>query len=106
MTHPSKRKGNGFEREVVKLAQAYGLDAERARGSDGRSLGHAETVDLVVEGYTIQAKRRKAIPKWLAIAPEFDAVVTRPDGGGALIVLPLEDWLEDQRRIKQARVES
>ncbi len=29
MTHPSKRKGNSFEREIVTLLQDFGLSADR-----------------------------------------------------------------------------
>ena len=46
MPHPSKRKGDRGERMVVQAARDAGLEAVRARGSDGRALGEAETVDV------------------------------------------------------------
>ena len=48
MTHPSKVKGNNYERELVKEAQAKGLEAERAYASNGKALGECEEVDLIV----------------------------------------------------------
>ena len=35
MSHPSKQKGNRFEREIVDKAKDRGLDAKRAWGSNG-----------------------------------------------------------------------
>jgi Holliday junction resolvase len=46
--HPSKRKGGAFERDLVHDAEAVGLTAERAFMSNGRALGCAETVDVLV----------------------------------------------------------
>ena len=39
IAHPSKRKANRHERELVKIAEAKGLEAERAYASNGQSLG-------------------------------------------------------------------
>jgi Holliday junction resolvase len=94
MTHPSKRKGNTFEREIVKRAQTHDLRAERAYASNGRSLGHHETVDVLIENFKIQAKRRARIANWLKPDEHVDAVVVREDRGEPLIVLPLDDFLE------------
>lgn len=38
MAHPSKRKGNRYERELVDAFQDAGLRAERAWGSNGCAL--------------------------------------------------------------------
>ena len=38
MTHPSKIKGNTFERECVNKAKKAGLKAQRAYGSNGKML--------------------------------------------------------------------
>ena len=60
MTHPSKVKGNTFEREVVRLFESYDVACKRAWGSNGQSLGLHEEVDCLAEGdLRIQAKRRK-----------------------------------------------
>ena len=43
-----KQKGNRIERYCVNLTEGYGIKAKRAWGSDGRSLGWSEEVDLEV----------------------------------------------------------
>ncbi len=65
MSHPSKTKGSRFERELRDWLVARGYQAERARGSDGRSLGCVAEVDLIIHDASpqrVQAKRRKALP--------------------------------------------
>ena len=96
MTHPNKIRGNNLEREIVNTAKEAGLSAKRAYASDGRSLGKSEVVDVIVEEYCIQAKRKKKVAQWLY--PDFhgedvDIVATRMDRKEALIVLPLKEWL-------------
>jgi len=93
MSHPSKTKGNGFERELVKRARDAGLEAERAYASNGRALGEVEEVDLVVQGCRIQAKRRKKIADFLRIPPGADAVVFRQDRGETLAMIPYQTLL-------------
>ncbi len=72
-----KRKGSNAEREFVNL---YG--GRRAWGSDGRSLGLPEGVD-VTESYhgDVQVKSRKALPKWMQIPEGCDCVAIRVHGG-------------------------
>ncbi len=101
MTHPSKVKGNKFEREIVRTIKDAGFDGERAYASDGRSLGENEKVDVraTIKGkkYLIQAKIRKQIAKW--IIPDTDSVdiqIIRQDRGEPLVVQPLSAWLEDK----------
>lgn len=94
MPHSSKRKGNRFEREVVKTAEAHGLDAERAYASDGRSLGECEAVDVLIrcpdaDCVRVQAKRRKKIAAYLTPPDGADITVIREDYGDALAVVPL-----------------
>ena len=96
MTHPNKIRGNNLEREIVNTAKEAGLSAKRAYASDGRSLGKSEVVDVMVEEYCIQAKRKKKVAQWLY--PDFhgedvDIVATRMDRKEALIVLTLKEWL-------------
>jgi hypothetical protein len=45
MSHPNKVKGTGYEREIVKAAQAVDLLAKRAWGSNGEALGFSKEVD-------------------------------------------------------------
>jgi len=102
MPHSSKRKGNRFEREVVDTAEAYGLEAERAFASDGRSLGEAEECDVLIRGreemitdaVRIQAKRRKNIAQYLTPPEGADVNVIRENYGESLAVVPLSMFLE------------
>mgnify|MGYP003131741959 CR=1 FL=1 len=99
MASKSKIKGNTYERELVNYFIDQGFVSERARGSDGRSLGMAEDVDgyikITEDGLKIkwQAKRRKSIPKWLACG-NSDIVLVREDRGDSHVVLPLETFIE------------
>jgi Holliday junction resolvase len=94
MTHPSKIKGNNYERELVAQARDKGLESERAYASNGRSLGESEEVDLIISGCRVQAKRRKALPAYLALNEGVDAVAFRQDKGSTLILLRLDDFLD------------
>jgi Holliday junction resolvase len=94
MSHPSKRKGNSFERELVNAARAAGLTAERAYASNGKSLGHAEDVDCVIGGKRVQAKRRKALASYLIPSDTVDLVAFREDRGETFVLLRFADWLE------------
>jgi Holliday junction resolvase len=102
MAHPSKRKANRHEREIVRTAEAKGLEAERAYASNGESLGEVEACDVLVRGrdsnvmdaLRIQAKRRKSIASYLNPPEGTDAVVVREDRGENLAILPLTDLLD------------
>ena len=94
MTHPSKRKGNTFEREVVDAAKAAGLESKRAWGSDGRSLGFSPEVDLVIGDAKVQAKRRRSIAEYLKPSEAVDAVVFREDRGETLVLMKFDTYLE------------
>ena len=99
MASKSKIKGNAYERELVIFFKQRGYDAERARGSDGRSLGMEEDVDgyfkLTRTGKKIkwQAKRRRSIPKWLATG-NSDIVLVREDRGDSHVVLDLNLFMK------------
>ena len=94
MSHPSKVKGNKFERDVVNKAKELGLDSKRAYASNGESLGMHAEVDLLIKDYKIQAKIRKSIASYLLPNENVDAQVIRQDRGEAYIVMRLEDWLK------------
>ena len=94
MTHSSKNKGNGFERELVQQATDSGLEAKRAWGSNGEALGCHATVDLVVDGFKLQAKRRKSIPAWLGMSEHVDGVVVRADYQEAKVLISWFDFLD------------
>ena len=92
MTHPSKRKGNGFERELVQFFLVSGIHAKRAYASNGESLGHHATVDVVAAGKRLQAKRKGRIAAWLKVSEHQDAVVVREDRGETYVVLTLAEY--------------
>jgi hypothetical protein len=94
MGNPSKRKGSAYERELVMLAKAFGLRSQRAYASNGRSLGLAEEVDLVVDEYRVQAKRRKRLPKFLQIPLGCDVVATRMDNAETYVLMHYRRFLE------------
>jgi len=94
MTSSSKAKGNSLEREIVNEAKKLGLTAIRAYSSDGRSLGKSSEVDVMIEGVTIQAKRRKKLADYVKIPNGVDAVVMRGDREKALAVIPFEKFLK------------
>lgn len=98
VTHPSKRKGNTFEREVVNYLHARGHEAKRAYASNGEALGVHESVDIMAKiteiQLCIQAKRRKSVANWLICNEHQDAVVFRADGKEAYISLPLTVFLD------------
>jgi hypothetical protein len=89
----NRRRGFGFEREIVNDARKRGMNAERAWGSNGKALGCAEEVDCLIEGCLIQAKRRRALPAYLQIPEGCDAVVFRQDRGETLALIPWETLL-------------
>ena len=99
MTHPSKQKGNRFERLIVDKAHSYGVKGERAWGSNGRALGMHEEVDVLLEGdLRIQAKCRKKIAEWLKPSEVVDAVVVKEDRGETYIIIRYEEFLDDYKK--------
>ncbi len=90
MSSKQKVKGNGYEREIVKLATEKGLDCSRSWGSDGRSRGLSKDVDIVLENYNVQCKRIKRLPKWLGMTDDISIVLTREDQGETYAIMRLE----------------
>ena len=104
MAHPSKVKGNAFEREVVRLFESYKVECKRAWGSNGQSLGLHEEVDCLAEGdLRIQAKRRKKIAEWLKPSVYVDAVVVREDRGKSYIIIRLEEFVDEYQKYLKLR---
>lgn len=100
MPHPSKQKGNRLERLVVRTLESFGCESRRAWGSDGRSLGEHEEVDVLttINGrkWKLQVKARKRIAEW--IKPNIDVVdaqVIKEDRGELLVVMPLEKFVKE-----------
>jgi Holliday junction resolvase len=94
MTHPSKIKGNSYERELVNHANSRGLVAERAYASNGKALGECEEVDVIISGMRVQAKRRKKLAALYKLSDGVDAVVFREDRGESFILVRLDDMLD------------
>ena len=99
MPHPSKVKGNTYEREIVDKFKEHGIDCKRAWGSNGQALGLHEEVDCLAQGdLRIQAKRRKKIANWLKPSEVVDAVVVREDRGETYIIIRLEEFCDDYKK--------
>lgn len=98
MSHPSKTKGNGYERELVNQCRSRGIEAKRAYASNGQSLGCHETVDLIAGSRKIQAKRRKRLLKGLQDLIDnlqhADAVVFREDKAESFVILKWQNYLD------------
>ena len=99
MANPSKEKGNRAEREVVKVCAIWNIKAVRAWGSNGRSLGKHEEVDVLIEDdFKVQVKCRKKLPMFLRPSEEVDCTVFKEDRGNLYIMMSLEDWLAERKR--------
>ena len=95
MAHPSKNKGNRFERLVVNLTKDLGIKAKRAYASDGRALGCHEEVDVLInDTIKVQCKARKRIANWMIPSQHVDIRVIKEDRGIPYAVLPYDDYLE------------
>ena len=105
----SRRKGFSFEREVVSLFRAEGFSSTRMWGSDGRTRGLPEAVDVLVEKegvkFRIQCKRKAKLPPLLDLT-NVDLVVLRENGGECLVLLPLRMMFRIlERKEPDARIE-
>jgi Holliday junction resolvase len=95
MAHPSKNKGNRFERLVVNITKDEGIPAKRAYGSNGEALGCHEEVDVLINNtIKVQCKTRKKIASWMIPSKHVDIQVIKEDRGIPYAVLPYDDYLE------------
>lgn len=98
MASPSKQKGSRLERKIVELFQEAGIPCQRAWGSNGLSLGEAETVDNIAEfpnaKLRIQAKARKKIAEFMRVPEGCDATILKADRQEPVIVMNVGDFLE------------
>ena len=94
MPHPSKRKGNRYERELVNQAVTCGIPAKRAPGSNGEAIGEHAEVDIVIGGFRGQAKIRKSIASYITPSEHVDFQVLRENGGTSFVVLEWWDYLD------------
>jgi len=106
-----KQKGNRIERECVNLAKGYGFESKRAWGSDGRSLGWHEEVDMVINMhgtklakhftdkgeeavYKFQVKGRKAIADYLKPCDDVYGQILKEDRKETLVTIRYTDLLD------------
>jgi Holliday junction resolvase len=99
MSSKSKRKGNTYESELVKQFEIDGLKAVRAWGSNGKSLGESEEVDVILTDnrnrrWRIQAKRRAGLPKYLQVNDGVELVFAREDRGESLVIMRYSKFVE------------
>ena len=101
MPNKSKAKGNRFEREVVETCELHEIKAVRAWGSNGKSLGLHEEVDVLInDDIKVQAKVRKALPKWIRPSENVDVQIIKEDRGKMYVVQELNDWLVNLKEKK------
>jgi Holliday junction resolvase len=104
---PSKAKGNRYEREIVNHFKSFGFNCQRAYGSNGKSLGLEEDVDVLINSedetisFTIQCKIRKKLPQYLELG-NCDAVFFRENNGKTKVLIDLDKitfflsgWMND-----------
>lgn len=88
----SKRKGDRFERNLVKRARSAGVTAFR------QFLSRApinDKVDIVISDYKIQCKKRaKGFVRLYKELDEVDCLILGADCKEPLTVLRFKDWLK------------
>ena len=94
----SKNKGSRFERQIVKTCELHDIKAARAWGSNGRSLGCHEEVDVLISGgiqgnIKVQAKCRKKLAAHIKPNENVDVQMIKEDRGQIYVVQQLDDWL-------------
>ena len=94
MPNKSKLKGSRFEAEIVKAVELHEVKAVKAWGSNGASIGQHPEVDILIDDdIKVQAKVRKALPKWIKPSEEVDIQVIKEDRGKIYVVQELNDWI-------------
>jgi hypothetical protein len=101
MPAKNKTRGNTLERRIVNMAKGFGLSAQRAWGSDGRALGMIAEVDVVIDGITIQCKKRKKFPLWMNVPDGVDYQVVQRDYGEPMVIMPITDLLSMLKELKE-----
>jgi len=94
MAGKAKAKGYGYERELVYALSGFGCTSvQRAFGSDGRAMGEKADIDIKAElgdiKFKIQAKRRRALPKYLRPG-NANVVAMREDRGNTSLIMDIE----------------
>jgi hypothetical protein len=90
----NKQYGKKFEADLVKQANDMGFNAKRAWGSNGKSLGQHESVDMMIDDARFQCKTKQKLPQWLGYNPEhMDGVIFKTLRGQAFVLIPYIDYL-------------
>lgn len=98
MTHPSKRKGDGFEREMVARLQELGLAAEKVPLSGAvktDSFDHDLKISVPILGADVKAECKRAKRKFGTIDGMLgpNAVLfVRDDHSRPLVVMTVETF--------------
>ena len=94
MSSKSKRKGSGYEREIVRAHEALGIEAIKTPLSG--ALGGKYSGDVQVAGLIGECKRRRKGYSSLYNALEqgtgSDIMFARDDHRETLVVMPWETW--------------
>ena len=88
-----KQKGNRIERECVNLAKGFGFESKRAWGSDGRSLGWHEEVDMTITLFKFQVKGRKKIGALYKPCEHVYGQILKEDRQEPLVTIRYKDLL-------------
>ena len=100
-----KQKGNRIERECVNLAKGFGFESKRAWGSDGRSLGWHEEVDMTIsigkidkkcsanDFFKFQVKGRKKIGALYKPCEHVYGQILKEDRQEPLVTIRYKDLL-------------
>ena len=104
MPSKSKAKGNRFEYLIRDITQSLGIKCIRAWGSDGRSLGWHEEVDLLIDNkIKVQAKCRKSIANWMLPTEHVDIQIIKEDRGTPLVVEDYDTWIDRYKKLKKLK---
>jgi hypothetical protein len=92
MPNRNKKRGYELEAETVRYWQAVGVEAKRvfASGAHKQHLGQEHAGDLMLSGYTVEAKRKKSGYKFLYDAldqDQSDMLVVKQDRHRRLYIL-------------------
>jgi hypothetical protein len=86
----------------VKIAEKSGLKAKRTWGSDGRSIGLAKGVDILVDDdIKLQCKKKKKLPQWLITEEGVDYQVFQTDYKKPMIIIPVEEFFDLMLMVKE-----
>ena len=102
MVAKNKARGTYYERKCVEKAQKYDLKAERTWGSDGRSRGLHQEVDMVLEDKIyIQCKKRKKLAFHLKPIEEIHVQFVGEDRGKDLAIMTQDYFLTMVAMLKE-----